>query len=221
LISGAFGTFRKYAVIEVGGFRTDTVGEDMELIMRLHRHYRLHGKPYRITHIPEPICWTEAPESLRILRKQRVRWQRGLSESLSMNWGLFLNRRGGLVGWVAFPFYVAFEWLSPIVEVGGYAFTLFAYFAGFLSTEAMVLFLAVALGFGIFLSVSTLLMEEVSFHIYPGLRHVLMLSIISVLENFGYRQLNAVWKFWGLFQWVFGLETAWERDGRKASWQKD
>ena len=108
-ISGAFGLFHKETVIAAGGFRTDTVGEDMELVMRLHRFLRHQGKPYRIVFVPDPVCWTEAPESRRVLRSQRIRWQRGLAESLSLNRELLFSKKGGVLGWVAFPFAVLFE----------------------------------------------------------------------------------------------------------------
>ena len=108
IISGAFGLFRRSAVVEVGGYRTDTVGEDMDLIVRLHRLHRIEGRPYRITYVPDPICWTEAPESLAVLRKQRERWQRGLAESLAGNLRLLCHPRGGAVGWIAFPFFLLF-----------------------------------------------------------------------------------------------------------------
>jgi cellulose synthase/poly-beta-1,6-N-acetylglucosamine synthase-like glycosyltransferase len=221
IISGAFGLFRKDAIIEVGGFRTDTVGEDMELIVRLHRHMRLKGKPYRIVNVPDPICWTEAPEDIRTLKKQRMRWQRGLSETLTMNMSLLFNPRGGTVSWIAFPFYVIFEWLGPVIEVGGYVITIGAFFMGFLSAHAMSAFFVVAVGFGIFLSVSTLLMEGISFHIYPGLRHLLLLVIMAFVENLGYRQMNSLWRLAGLISWAFGLEKGWQKGNRKATWQQN
>ena len=101
IVSGAFGLFKKSAVIEAGGYRSDTVGEDMELIVRLHRLNRMRGSDYRIRYVPDPICWTEAPESLGVLKSQRTRWQRGLAESLSMNRALCCHRKSGLVGGIA------------------------------------------------------------------------------------------------------------------------
>ncbi len=126
IISGAFGIFRKEVVVEAGGYRRDTVGEDMELVVRLHRLHRKRRIPYRIVFVPDPICWTEAPESLKVLKNQRVRWQRGLSESLTMNLGLLFHPRGGAAGWLAFPFMAVFEWLGPLIEVAGYAFMISA-----------------------------------------------------------------------------------------------
>jgi cellulose synthase/poly-beta-1,6-N-acetylglucosamine synthase-like glycosyltransferase len=220
IISGAFGLFRKEAVIAAGGYRHDTVGEDMELVVRLHRHYRLNRIPYRIAFVPDPICWTEAPESLAVLKSQRVRWQRGLSESLTMNFSLLFHPRGGAPGWLAFPFMVAFEWLGPLIEVAGYAFMILAFAMGWVSGEAFVVFMAVAIGFGLLLSMNALLLEEASFHVYPGLRPLLVLTAVAILENFGYRQLNSAWRLWGLLKWMSGSKARWGEMKRTASWQR-
>lgn len=209
IVSGAFGLFRKSAVIEAGGYRTDTVGEDMELIVRLHAIHRLSGKPYRITYVPDPICWTEAPESLSVLRSQRTRWQRGLAESLSIHWRLLFHPRAGAIGWLAFPFFILFELLGPLVEVVGLVFVAVGAILGVLSWQAFEIFLGVAISFGILLSVTALLLEEISFRIYPKPIHVVWLVIAAVLENFGYRQMISWWRFQGLVRWAVGGKQHW------------
>lgn len=219
IISGAFGIFRKDVVVDAGGYRRDTVGEDMELVVRLHRLHRTRGIPYRIVFVPDPICWTEAPESLRVLKNQRVRWQRGLSESLTMNIGLLFHPRGGAAGWLAFPFMVVFEWLGPLLEVAGYVFMISAFLLGVVSLEAFLTFMLVAFGFGLVLSVSSLLIEELSFHIYPKPRQIMVLLLMVIIENFGYRQLNSLWRLWGLLLWLFRSKARWGEMKRTASWQ--
>jgi len=136
IISGAFGLFRKETVISVGGYRPNTIGEDMELVVRIHRELRARREAYRIEFLPDPVCWTESPEDLATLRNQRIRWQRGLSESLAANWKLVFSRRGGVPGWVAFPFMAAFEWMGPVLELTGYAFMITAYLLGGISWSA-------------------------------------------------------------------------------------
>ncbi len=215
IISGAFGVFRKDTVVEAGGYRVDTIGEDMELVVRMHRLLRAKREPYRIEFVPDPVCWTEAPEDFRTLKNQRIRWQRGLAESLNANWGLPFSRNGGVPGWVAFPFMLLFEWLGPLVEIGGYVFMVWAFFSGMISWEAFGAFLFVAIGLGILLSASGLLLEEMSFHIYPRGRQLLMLGLVVVLENFGYRQLNAVWRLTGLYRWAMQKESSWGAMRRK------
>ncbi|MEQ1795353.1 MAG: glycosyltransferase [Nitrospira sp.] len=219
IISGAFGLFHKDTVIGIGGYRHDTIGEDMELVVRLHRHMRLAGKPYRITFAPDPICWTEAPEDLTTLKNQRIRWQRGLCESLTKNIDLLFHPKGGAVGWLAFPFMALFEWLGPAIEVFGYFFVTAGFILGVVSFKVWFVLLLAAISLGILLSVSAFLLEEMSFHVYPKPRHVLLLLLGAFLENFGYRQLNSLWKLIGLYRWMIGKKATWGAMTRKASWQ--
>ena len=218
VISGAFGVFRRQSVIEAGGYRNDCMGEDMELVVRLHRAAR---KPYRISFVPDPVCWTEAPESLKVLKSQRIRWQRGLSESLAMNRDLLFHRHGGAVGWLAMPFMLLFEWVSPLIEIVGYVFMLTGFALGIVQFEVLALFFLVALGFGMLLSVSALLLEELSFHIYPKPRQMFALLGIVVLENFGYRQLITIYRLIGLWRWATRSEASWGTMTRAATWHSN
>jgi cellulose synthase/poly-beta-1,6-N-acetylglucosamine synthase-like glycosyltransferase len=220
-ISGAFGLFHKETVITAGGFRTDTVGEDMELVMRLHRLLRHQGRPYRIVFVPDPVCWTEAPESLKVLRSQRIRWQRGLAESLSLNRQLLFSKKGGALGWIAFPFAVLFEFASPVVELAGYVFFAVGLALGVVSLESTLAFLGLAIGVGIVLSVTALLLEEMAFHVYPRMTDILILFGAVLLESFGYRQMNNVWRLIGLWQWATGRRAVWGQMTRTATWQRD
>jgi cellulose synthase/poly-beta-1,6-N-acetylglucosamine synthase-like glycosyltransferase len=220
IISGAFGLFRKETVVAAGGYRHSTVGEDMELVVRLHRMHRETGKPYRIVFVPDPICWTEAPESLRVLRSQRTRWQRGLAESLTLNLGLLFSRRGGAPGWLAFPFMALFEWLGPVIEVAGYVLMALGFAFGLVSGAAFAAFLLLAIGLGVALSVCALLLEELSFHVYKRPRELAALAAAAVLENFGYRQLIALWRLEGLWKWATGAKARWGEMTRSAQWQK-
>ena len=215
IISGAFGLFKTSVVVAAGGYRPKTIGEDMELVVRMHRMLRDQGVDYRVEFVPEPVCWTEAPEDMKTLRNQRIRWQRGLSESLSGNWGLMFNRRGGPPGWLAFPFMVAFEWLGPVIELGGYLFMLFAWLGGLVSWDAFAVFLFVAIGLGILLSASGLLLEEMAFHLYPRMSDLALLALVVVAENFGYRQLNSWWRLVGLYRWAAQTESRWGEMKRK------
>lgn len=221
IISGAFGLFKKATVIEVGGYRTNTIGEDMELVVRIHHEMRAKQKPYRLEFVPDPVCWTEVPEDWRTLRNQRIRWQRGLAESLNSHWGLMFSRHGGWPGWVAFPFMVIFEWLGPVLEFCGYLWMLYAYFTGAISWQAFGLFVFVALGLGFLLSVSGLLLEQLSFRMYPNLRQLALMVLMVIVENLGYRQLNTWWRIVGLFRWVRQKESKWGVMKRKGTWQSD
>lgn len=219
IISGAFGLFRKDAVVDAGGYRTKTIGEDMELIVRLHRLLRRARRPYKIVFVPDPVCWTEAPEDLRTLKNQRVRWQRGLSESLFANLGLMFSANGGAPGWLAFPFMLLFEWIGPLIELAGYVLMVVAVALGAMSWTAFFAFLFVALGLGILLSASGLLLEEISFHLYPKPRHLAKLVLAVFVENLGYRQLNTFWRLIGLFQWIARSKGGWGVMKRNGRWQ--
>ncbi len=218
IISGAFGVFRKDVVVEAGGYLADTIGEDMELIVRLHRVLRAKGVPYAIHFVPDPICWTEAPESLAVLKGQRIRWQRGLAESLHKN--LALVKGGGTTGLLAFPFFMVFECYGPLIEVTGYVFMASMFLIGQISGAAFVAFLALAVSLGFLLSVSALLLEEMSFHLYPRFSQMGVLVCTAVLENLGYRQLVTVWRLIGLTRWLLGARSTWGTMTRKGSWQK-
>lgn len=221
IISGAFGLFRKEVVVAVGGYRHNTIGEDMELVVRMHRKLREEGRDYRITFVPDPICWTEAPEDLKTLASQRIRWQQGLAESLSLNMSLCCNPRGGAVGWLAFPFMFLFELIGPLIEVSGYAFMIIAYFNGWISYEAFFAFLLCAICLGMALSTSALMLEEMSFHVYPGIKSSMRLFLAALLENFGYRQLTAFWRLIGILRWLTGRGGKWGEMRRTASWSAE
>ncbi len=216
VISGAFGLFHRETLIAAGGCKRGSMGEDMELTVRLHRKMRTEGRPYRITFVPDPICWTQAPEDLKSLRSQRIRWHHGLCETLWEHRSLLFHRRGGTVGWLAFPYLLLFEMLNPLVLAAGYLFTGVGLATGFVSLESALAFLALEIGLGILLSASALFLEEISFHIYPRTRDILHLLWMSVAENFGYRQVNAWWRLVALAQWLTGRKAAWTAIPRKS-----
>lgn len=218
IISGAFGLFDRQRVIDAGGYRTDTVGEDMELVVRLHRYHLERRIPYRIRYLPDPICWTEAPEDYGTLGRQRSRWQRGLAESLAGHVRLFLGPRRGAAGWLAWPFMALFEWVGPLVEIAGYAFMIGGFIAGVVSPVALAVFLLVAIGMGILLSANGLLLETLSFKVYNRKRDMIALFAVAVLENFGYRQLNTLWRIRGMWQWASRRKHNWGVMRRSGRW---
>ncbi|MBI5451743.1 MAG: glycosyltransferase family 2 protein [Gammaproteobacteria bacterium] len=220
IISGAFGLFRKETVIAVGGYHIDTVGEDMELVLRIHRVLRKNKKAYRMVFLPDPVAWTEVPEDFRSLMNQRARWQRGLSESLIGNIGLLFSRNGGAPGWIAFPFMILFEWLGPVIEVSGYILMITLYWLGLLSVTAFLVFIFAAIGLSLLASFSSLLLEEVSFHMYKRPRHLALIMVTVIIENFGFRQLNSIWRLYGLIQWMVYRKRNWGAMKRKEHWEK-
>ena len=214
IISGAFD---KEAIVRVGGYDPAAIGEDMELVLRLHEHFAESGEPYRITFVPDPICWTDAPENLESLGKQRVRWQHGLGQALSRHKGLMFKRGAGAVGWIAIPFFYIFELFGPVVEIGGYVFMAIAWTTGWLPWTTALTFFGLAIGLGVMLSTSALVLEEMSFHVYPRLLDLLKLFGMAILENFGYRQITLWWRVKGLVGWLLGQAPEWGEMKRSTS----
>lgn len=198
IVSGAFGVFRRDAVLSAGGFDTTTVGEDMEVVVRLHRLWRERRQPYRIVFVPYPVCWTQVPESWRSLHRQRNRWQRGTVESLWRHRTMFCNPRFGVVGLVGFPYFVLFEAVGPVVEAAGYVVTLAGLLLRLISIQMAVVFLIVSVLFGILLSVSAVMLEDLTARRYPSTRDIVRLFWAALAENVGFRQLLTLWRVEGL-----------------------
>jgi cellulose synthase/poly-beta-1,6-N-acetylglucosamine synthase-like glycosyltransferase len=200
IISGAFGVFRRETLLEVGGYETDTVTEDMELVMKLHRHYRSARKPYRLIFTPDPICWTEVPSDLGTLRRQRNRWHRGLLETLWRYRSMTLNLRYGAVGMVGLPYFWLFEALAPVIEVTGYVMLPVVFLLGIADPAFVGLFLLLAVMYGILLSEMAVGIETMLLSRYPRLRDRLKLFAAAFLEFAGYHQILAVERFLAAFQ---------------------
>jgi cellulose synthase/poly-beta-1,6-N-acetylglucosamine synthase-like glycosyltransferase len=194
IISGAFGLFRRSLVETVGGFSTTTVGEDFEMVVRLHSYLRERAEPYRIAFVPDPVCGTAVPEDLRTLSRQRRRWQRGLGQVLWEHRRLIFNPRHGAVGLLAVPYMLVIEFLGAGVALLGIPTAVLWWTLGDLSPVAFGAFMTVAFLLGILLSVSALALEEFNFRRHPRRREIARLLGYAVLENFGYRQLNDLWR---------------------------
>ena len=221
IISGAFGVFKRKFLVQAGGYSTDTVGEDMELVLKLTRYIKKSGRKFKIVFLPDPVCWTQAPEDRKSLASQRRRWQRGLGESLIKNKEMFLNWRYGLKGLIAFPFFVFVEFLSPIFEFIGYTAVLLTFILGIGNLQIYGLFFVTAILLGVLLSTISVLFEELTFRKYTKLGDILKLFVFSVLENFGYRQLHTWWRLQGIFDIVRGKSEWGEQKRKKFRQQED
>ena len=214
IISGAFGVFRKKHVIDAGGYSTNTVGEDMELVLKLNRKLKKRDRDYKVMFFADPVCWTQAPEDLETLGNQRSRWQRGLGQSLLLNKELFFNKNYGLLGLLAYPFYFFVEFLGPIIEAIGYISMFFTivFFGGI--SEVVILFFITAILMGVLLSTLSLFFEVMTFHKYKKLGEILNLFLFSVLESFGYKQLHTWWRLRGIFE-LLRKNESWGKQNRK------
>jgi cellulose synthase/poly-beta-1,6-N-acetylglucosamine synthase-like glycosyltransferase len=209
VISGAFGIFRRDLLVRIGGMAHDTIGEDAELVVRLHHFLRERGEDYRVIFVAEPVSWSEAPARLQVLGRQRRRWHRGIAEILSKHRRMIGNPRYGRIGLIALPYYVLFELLAPFVELSALVLLPLGLWVHAVDLDFAWRFALVAYGYGLLVSLVSLFIEEVSFHRYPRWSDLWRGVLAAVAENFGYRQLLAVWQ-------VSGAAAAWR--GRQAVW---
>ena len=198
IVSGAFGIFQKRAVVEVGGFRHGHLGEDMELTMRLHRHFRKKRIPYRIVYAPDAVAWTEVPLTRHVLRKQRIRWHRGLMQVIWQYKGMLLNPRYGIIGLLGWPAFVAFEFVAPLVEFVGWLVVPASIALGFLNWEIALPLLLISLVLGAANSLIGLFLDE-RFGYYNAPGDAAKLLIYSLGEQLGMRQRTVWWRVRAMF----------------------
>jgi cellulose synthase/poly-beta-1,6-N-acetylglucosamine synthase-like glycosyltransferase len=192
IISGAFGLFSREALLQVGGYRRDAIGEDMELVLRLHRYYLDRSLPYRIDFVPEPICWTEVPATMRTLRRQRSRWQKGFWQTLWLHRDMLFRRRYGRLGRVTLPYLWVFEGLAPVIEFAGYLLFVVSLLFGLVFPEFILLFFLLAVGYGLLLSQLAIGLETLILGRYASASNRLVLLFAALLEFLGYRQILVV-----------------------------
>ncbi len=202
IISGAFGLFQRNAVLQVGGYSHGTVGEDMELIVKLHRHFQEQGEPYAIRFVPDPVCWTEAPETLAVLRRQRTRWERGLCEVLWRHRDMLLRARYGRIGLFGLPMFLIFDVVGPLLDLAGLLLLPAFWLADALDVRFLAAYFAVSVLGGVFLSMMALVLAELALFRTTRKRDMAALAFAAVAENFGYRQLNMLWRIEGVWQFL-------------------
>lgn len=201
IIAGAFGTFRTDVLRQVGGYSSAVVSEDMEVVVHIHRYLRHLRQPYRIVFVPDPVCWTEVPPALSPLARQRRRWHRGLAQVLRLHQDLFFRPGMGVVGFFVLPYFVL-ELVAPLVEVLGYAIVPIIWALGWLSWEAFLLYLTLALLLGIFLSLWAVLLEEYSYRRYTSWKDLFKLLLYALVEFPATHLIMVTWRLQGLYQFL-------------------
>lgn len=202
IISGAFGIFRRERLLAMGGYAHGTVGEDMEIVVRMHRLACESGEPMRVWHVPDPVCWTEVPATLKALKRQRTRWQRGLCETLWQHRTMIGSPRYGAVGRSSLPQFLFFDVITPILETVGFILVPLCTLAGIFSIEFFIAYCAVIFGFGICLSLGSFVLAEFSLHRHDRMSDLWWMGLGAIVENFGYRQLNSIWRVMGIWQFL-------------------
>ena len=210
IVSGAFAVFHRETVLETGGFQHDTVTEDMDLIVQIHRWAVHNNRKIKMRFTSDPVCWTECPPNLQMLGRQRRRWQLGLGQTLWKNSEMLFNGKFGLVGMASFPFHLYVEALGAPVEFIGYFMVPLALLFGMVPVPLFILFVALSLVYGSFLSVGSVLLEELTYRRYPAFRDLMILLLYAVLENIGYRQVVLWYRVQGMWRFIAGFRS-WEK----------
>ncbi|GGB65949.1 glycosyltransferase family 2 protein [Knoellia flava] len=209
LISGAFGVFRRDILVEVGGLDTESIGEDFEVLMRVHQHLQREGRDYRVKFVGEPVCWTEVPSTAKVLQKQRARWHRGLWETLWKYKHMMLNPRYGKVGMLAIPYYWLFELIAPLLEFAGLLLVILGLALDVINVPFALLFMLIAYGYAILVTLAAMTLEEMTFRKYARWRDLGTMLMAAIAENIGYRQLTAWWRLQGWWASLRGRKQVW------------
>lgn len=207
IISGAFGLFKKSLVIKVGGYAHHTIGEDMELVVRMQRYCIEAKEPFQISLLLAPVCWTEPPSDLKTLGNQRSRWAQGLAETLWAHRGLMFRPSGGLLGNVAMPFLLLFELLSAPMEILGLLLIGTGVAIGVLDTQRVLLFLLATIGFGWALNLGSIVIDQCTFKKYHSFRDMFLILCGALGEHLGFRQMHLYWRLRGLYRWLAGKHS--------------
>ncbi len=219
LISGAFGAFDKEIALLAGGYDTKTVGEDMELVVRMRRYMLENKLPYTVRYIPDPLCWTEAPEDFKIFKKQRSRWMRGTIETLKFHKKMFLNPKYKLLGMLSIPYWTLFEFLAPGIEFIGLVITIVFLIIGLLNWHFFLLLLLFVYTFAVFFSVIALFSEERTFHKYPKQADFFKLLLAAFIEPFYFHPLTVYSALIGYKEKIMGTK-GWGEMTRKGFTKK-
>jgi cellulose synthase/poly-beta-1,6-N-acetylglucosamine synthase-like glycosyltransferase len=207
--------FNREIAIKCGGYFAKTVGEDMELVVRMRRYMCENNFPYKVAYIPDPLCWTEAPESLRVLGRQRNRWTRGNIDTLFIHRKIFFNPKYGLMGMLSYPFWFFIEWLSPLVEAFGLLYFVLSALMGQVNWSFFFIILGFVYAFALTFSTYSILFEELTYHRYRKKREILRMLIAAWIEPIIYHPFIVYYSIKGNFDFFINKKTGWGQMERK------
>jgi len=220
IISGAFGLFKKDVIFDIGGYKNQSLGEDMMLVVKMHSLYRRNNREYKISYVPGAICWTQVPDTFKDLGTQRKRWHKGLMESLLAHRFIFLNPRFGWIGFFSYAYYLFYEMLSPIIELLGLITIVVSFATGFINISFLVTFFVVYIFYSVIISVASLLLDFYMMNYPYKFGYITTFIFISILEAFGYRQYNSILRIIATFGY-FKKGHSWGRIERKEHLKKE
>jgi poly-beta-1,6-N-acetyl-D-glucosamine synthase len=209
LISGAMGLFERKLALEIGGYNHKTVGEDFELVVRMHRVMRERKEPYLVSYAPEPLCWTEAPSSFNILSKQRNRWTRGSIDTLKLHKEMFFNPKYGLIGMLSYPYWFFAEWMAPLLEFFGMFFFLITSILGLVNWSFFLLLTIFVYAFSVFFSTYAIFTQELSYFKYESKKDVWKLFLTILCEPFYYHPRIVWWAIKGNYDFFVKKSHGW------------
>lgn len=215
VISGAFGLFNKKIAIEVGGYDTNTVGEDMEIIVRMRRHMEEKNEKYKVAYIPDPLCWTEAPDNYKIFISQRNRWTRGTIETLRKHRKIGFNKKYKSLGLLSYPYWLFFERLAPVIEVIGIIYFVILMALDEVRWDYALAFIVLAYLFAVLFSIVAIFSEELTFHQYKKKGTGIKLILISALEPFVLHPFILYAAIRGNIDYYFNKKKKWGEMTRK------
>ncbi len=223
IVSGALGLFDKEIAIKCGGYYAKSVGEDMELVVRMRKYMANKGIKHKVDYVPDPLCWTEVPSTLKMFGRQRNRWIRGTIDTLWLHKELFMNPKYGKMGLLSYPYWMLFEWLAPLIEIVGIAYLIVLILIGSNNLIYYIVLLGFVYIFAVTFSTYALLFEEITFHKYERKRDVLKLFLYAWLEPIIFHPLNLWYSIRGNWDYFITREKGWgamERKGFSSSKQK-
>lgn len=215
VISGAFGLFDKKIAIEVGGYDTKTVGEDMEIIVRMRRHMEEQKIKYKVAYIPDPLCWTEAPDNYKIFISQRNRWTRGTIETLKKHKKIGFNRKYNALGTISYPYWLIYERLAPIIEVAGLLYFIYLLMNHTVKWDYAIAFIVLSYLFTVLFSIVTIISEELTYHQYKKKGIGFQLILTAFLEPFTNHPFILFAAIKGNFDYYFNKKIKWGEMTRK------
>ncbi|MDH4618244.1 glycosyltransferase [Brevibacillus sp. AY1] len=223
IVSGAFGVFRKDYVIKVGGYREGYPGEDMNIIIKLHKYMLENNLPYRVAFCPDAVCWTQAPDTWKILGSQRRRWGRGnLKNMIEYGKNMVLRPKYKIFGLVTLPYNILFETLNPYFRITGLLALIGYALMDMTNVDVLLLYGSLNIVYGLLLGIGALLLEEIAFRRYPRFQDIVKMLFYTILMFFGYRQIGVVWRFLGHIEymrnnnsWGTMTRTSWKVEENK------
>ena len=220
LVSGGLGMFDKQTVIEAGGYWHKSLGEDMELITRMRKLMHTKKEKFRIIYIPESLCWTEVPASMKIFFRQRVRWARGLIQTLYLHKEIFFNPKYGKTGFVIFPYYLFYEFIVPVLECIGIIVLIIDFIFFEINYDFLIIVSTFVYLFYIALTLISVFLDQQIYKHYTGNKEVLILLLMIFIEPFIYHPLNVLASLKGYTHFLLQKKQKWGiqvRQGFKTS----